>query len=171
MLELCIYKLENGAIPPWVKDGGHFPWEETLIGVCKGAPDGVERITEWELKSRLLAHHAVTTFIDENGDDMTTGEVETLAANFYSAKIGASTWDHVRAYRNRLLSTADERIMRWDEQTALGLTPDDNGISYTAYNTTTYSDKNALLWYKQDLRDITDNYGTVSTVVWPDLPA
>lgn len=170
-MELCEYQLENGAIPKWVTDGGYYPKGEMMIGVCKGAPSGIRRITEWELKNRLLKQHATNPFVDDSEVAYTDAEVETMAEDFYTDKIGTSTWDDVRLYRNKLLVAADERIMRWDEQTALGLTPDDDGVSYTAYNTTTYSDKNALLWYKQDLRDITDNYVSVSLIEWPDLPA
>ena len=171
MKELCESQIEGKMIPSWVVDGGYWFNGTTMIGVCEGAPRGIERITEWELKDRLVTMHNANSFVDENGDPLTQGEVETLSDDFYSSKMPSSDWDDVRLYRNKLLSQADERIMRYDEQTDLGLTPDDDGVAYTAYNTTGYSDRNALLWYKQDLRDITDNYGSVASVVWPDEPA
>lgn len=171
MKELCEYTLEGRHIPSWVVDGGYWLWNGKMIGVCDGAPKGIERITEWELKDRLVAMHTETNFTDEDGVALTQGEVETMSDDFYSDKMSASDWDDVRLYRNKLLNEADERIMRYDEQVDLGLTPDDDGVSYTAYNTTGYNDRNALLWYKQDLRDITENYGTVSSVVWPDSPS
>lgn len=172
MKELCQYELESGRIPLWVSDGGHFTWNNKMIGVCEGAPAGIERITEWELKIRLVAMHGETNFVNyDSGTALTQTEVETLSDDFFSDKVPASTWADVDVYRAKLLTIADKRIMRWDEQGAMAITKDDASVAYTGYDTNNYTDKDALMWHKQDLRDITTNYGSVSAVVWPAVPA
>lgn len=171
MQELCEYELEDKYIPAWVSDGGYWPWNDKMIGVCIGAPNSIERITEWELKTRLVSMHNETNFLKDDDTVMTQTEVETESDNFFSDKVPVSTWDNVNTYRDKLMAAADKRIMRWDEQGEMAITKDDAGVAYTGFNTTGYTNKDALMWYKQDLRDITTNYGTVAAVVWPSLPA
>lgn len=174
MKEVCIYELEGGnRIPYWVVDGGYFSisTDNTLIGVCDGAPSGVERISVWELQKRLLDDHALVTYTDVDGNPLTNQEVEDMGWDFFVNKIGTPVMADVEPYQKKLLAIADERVIRWDEQTALGLTPTDDGVSYTAENTNNYSDKDALLWYKQDVRDIDVNYTDPENISWPTPPA
>jgi hypothetical protein len=173
MKEVCIYQLDSGRnIPSWVVDGGYFSisTDDTMIGICDGAPAGVERISVWELQKRLLDDHALVTYTDEDDVALTNQQVEDMGWDFFVDKIGTPTMADIEPYQKKLLAAADERIIRWDEQTDLAVTKTDAGVSYTAENTTTYTDRDALLWYKQDIRDIDVNYTDPQNISWPTPP-
>ena len=64
----------------------------------------------------------------------------------------------VRFERNKLLSEADTLLLKYQEQTALGVIEEDHNYYLN------------LLKYKQALRDIPEQEGFPNSVVYPELP-
>lgn len=85
--------------PEWVEDGGYFSDEATNTKVGWSpdeadreyyVPDTVTTMTLAELKTKLLAMHSANPFQksddDGNMSDMTNTEVNTMAADWVSAR-------------------------------------------------------------------------------------
>ena len=72
--------------------------------------------------------------------------LESMTADELTAYIAASELEAVRQHRNKLLAETD-----WMAN---------SDVTMTAAMTT----------YRQALRDITDNYSSLDTVVWPTKP-
>jgi hypothetical protein len=85
--------------PEWVEDGGYFVDDATNTKVGWSpdeanreyyVPDSVTTMTEAELKTKLLAMHETTKFqkMGDDGEmaDMTNAEVNTMAADWVSAR-------------------------------------------------------------------------------------
>ena len=66
--------------------------------------------------------------------------------------------EYARAKRDNLLNKADIILMKYQEQAALGIIQENNEYY------------NALLQYKQNLRDITKQIDFPENVIWPVLP-
>ena len=64
----------------------------------------------------------------------------------------------VRFERNKLLSEADTLLLKYQEQTALGVIEEDHNYYLN------------LLKYKQELRDLPQQAGFPDNVVFPELP-
>lgn len=80
------------------------------------------------------------------------------------------TWDDIRLKRDNLIASFAWRVERFNDETTLAITVTDANASYTAFSGMSHTGKIALLWYIQDLRDITSNYATPALVVWPTEP-
>jgi hypothetical protein len=91
------YKLDAGPFgmicPLWVKDGGYYsdPDNFTMVGWTNDAPrefkvpDTVTVLNKAALTTRVLDIHSRYTFMDEDGEDMTTDEVTALVSAWYDS--------------------------------------------------------------------------------------
>lgn len=66
--------------------------------------------------------------------------------------------EYARAKRDNLLNKADIILMKYQEQAALGIIQENNEYY------------NALLQYRQNLRDITKQLDFPENIIWPVLP-
>lgn len=66
--------------------------------------------------------------------------------------------EYARAKRDNLLNKADIILMKYQEQVALGIIQENNEYY------------NALLQYRQNLRDITKQLDFPENIIWPVLP-
>lgn len=66
--------------------------------------------------------------------------------------------EYARAKRDNLLNKADIILMKYQEQAALGIIQENNEYY------------NALLQYRQNLRDITKQLNFPENIIWPVLP-
>ena len=89
------YKLhmtEKGMrCPPWVEDGGHFANGDELIG---WTPDEANReyyvpdtVTEYT-QAELVAYVQGLTILDEDGNEMSDADVETMVNDWCSTRTG-----------------------------------------------------------------------------------
>ena len=94
IVEYMLNKFEDGSIgaPAWIKSGGYLPNEadKTFIGFVADErdyyiPDSVTTLTETEAVNRSLDIHAVTPYMNYDGTEMTTTEVEVMVSNIIAA--------------------------------------------------------------------------------------
>lgn len=74
---LVKYRLENGHVPSYIADGGHFP---TVDGYLHGitidpAPDGLTELSEQDLSDLIDAVNAAAT-TDHNNEKVTFSKGE-----------------------------------------------------------------------------------------------
>lgn len=81
----------------------------------------------------------------------TSAEIEADRIAFTSAE--------VKAKRNALMQPVINRIDRYRNQAALGITTTENEVAYKAF-----------LQVLEDLRNVPDQAGFPDTVVWPTIP-
>ena len=97
-------------------------------------------------------YEAVTEYISENN----------LEINRYISEIYRVTENNVeediRSKRDFLLNQADIILIKYQEQVSLGIITENNEYY------------NALLQYKQNLRDITKQLDFPDNVIWPLMP-
>ena len=91
------YKLDAGPFgmicPLWVKDGGYYsdPDNFTMVGWTNDAPrefkvpDTVTVLNKAALTTRVLDIHSRYTFIDEDGEDMTTDQVTAMVSTWFDS--------------------------------------------------------------------------------------
>jgi len=91
------YKLDAGPFgmicPLWVKDGGYYrdPDSFTMVGWTDDAPrefklpETVTTLNKAALTTRVLDIHSRHTFIDEDGEDMTTDEVTAMVSTWFDS--------------------------------------------------------------------------------------
>lgn len=85
-------------------------------------------------------------------------EVNTYIPEVFKV-VDENTEKFIRCKRDMLLSNADIILMKYKEQVSLNIIKENNEYY------------NALLQYKQNLRDITKQIDFPENVVWPELPA
>jgi hypothetical protein len=90
------YKLQASAegmrCPDWVEDGGHFsnPDDFSMVGWARDSaewytPDTVVTLTGIQLEDRQVAIHAKYPMKNEDGVDLTEGEVRTMVQSWVSS--------------------------------------------------------------------------------------
>lgn len=91
-LKYKLHMTEKGMkCPPWVEDGGYFANGDEFIGWTPDeanreyyVPDTVIEYTQTE----LVAYVQGLTIYDENGDEMSDADVETMVNDWCSSRTG-----------------------------------------------------------------------------------
>lgn len=100
----------------------------------------------------MQEYENIKKYIDENNIEIT--EYKEIEYNI----IDTNSEEFIRIKRDNLLKEADIILLKYQEQAALGII-DENPEYY-----------NALLQYKQNLRDITKQLDFPKNVIFPILP-
>lgn len=91
-LKYKLHMTEKGMrCPPWIEDGGYFPNGDELIGWTPDeanreyyVPDTVTEYTQVE----LVAYVQGLSNLDEDGNEMSDADVETMVNDWCSTRTG-----------------------------------------------------------------------------------
>lgn len=175
MKHLILYNLVNNKTPSNIADGGYFPKGDTLVGLTTQHDTFEQRLTIWELVDYVIDMHTNEPLININDDSVLSDmQVVDMVRSFYFDKVGEITLADIEVLQRKILNNYDKRILRYQDQEALGLDCQDSEITYQGLDDDNqYVGKLALIKYRQDIRNIDiifNDIENLADIIWPEEP-